>query len=80
MFKKKWLFRKEVCNGGVACSLLKLGSLEKTIISSLFHSGLLPGTIFCGKKDAICYFREQQVMLFFDKKKTKKFYDAKLIF
>ena len=23
---------KEVCNGGVACSLLKLGSLEKTVI------------------------------------------------
>jgi hypothetical protein len=31
---------KEVCNGGVACSLLKLGSLEKTVIASLFHSGL----------------------------------------
>ena len=24
---------KEVCNGGVACSLLKLGSLEKTVIA-----------------------------------------------
>ena len=31
---------KEVCKGGVACSLLKLGSLEKTVIASLFHSGL----------------------------------------
>ena len=31
---------KEVCNGGVACSLLKLGSLDKTVIASLFHSGL----------------------------------------
>ena len=30
---------KEVCNGGVACSLLKIGSLEETIIASLFHSG-----------------------------------------
>ena len=29
---------KEVCNGGVACSLLKLGSLEKTVTASLFHS------------------------------------------
>ena len=33
-------YSKEVCNGGVACSLLKLGSLEKTVIASLFHSGL----------------------------------------
>ena len=31
---------KEVCNGGVACSLLKLGSLEKTVIASVFHSDL----------------------------------------
>ena len=37
---------KEVCNRGVACSLLKLGSLEKTVIASLFHSG----TIFLWKK------------------------------
>ena len=41
---------KEVCNGGVACSLLKLGGLEKTDIAFLFHSGLQSGTIFCGKK------------------------------
>ena len=46
---------KKVCNGGVACSLLKLGSLKKTIIASLFHSGLHSGTIFCGKNDVICY-------------------------
>jgi hypothetical protein len=37
---------KEVCNRGVACSLLKLGSLEKTVIASLFPSGL--HTIFFG--------------------------------
>ena len=37
---------KEVCNGGVACSLLKLESLEKTVIASLFRSGLHSGTIF----------------------------------
>ena len=36
---------KEVCNEGVASSLLKLRSLEKTIIASLFHSGLHSGTI-----------------------------------
>ena len=41
---------KEVCNRGVACSLLKLGSLGKTFIASLFHSGLHSGTIFLWKK------------------------------
>ena len=41
---------KEVCNGGVACCLLKPGSLEKTIIASLFHSGSHSGTIFLWKK------------------------------
>ena len=41
---------KEVCNGGVACSLLKLGSLKKTVIASLFHSGLHSGIIFLWKK------------------------------
>ena len=41
---------KEVCNGGVACSLLKLGSLEKIVEASLFHSALHPGTIFLWKK------------------------------
>ena len=63
---------KEVCNGGVACSLLKLGSLEKTVIASLFYSGLHSGTIFCGKNDVICYLWERQVMPFFDKKKDQK--------
>ena len=38
--RSKPLSFKEVCNGGVACSLLKLGSLEKTVTASLFHSGL----------------------------------------
>ena len=33
---------KEVCNGGVACSLLKLGSLEKTVIALGFLSWLCP--------------------------------------
>ena len=36
---------KDGCNRGVACSLLKLGSLEKTVIASLFHSGLHSGSI-----------------------------------
>ena len=40
------LYIKEVCNGGVACSLFKLGSLKKTVIAFLFHSGLHSGTIF----------------------------------
>ena len=65
---------KEVCNGGVACSLLKLGSLEKTVIASLFHSSLHSGTIFCGKNDDICYF------VVFWQKKDQNFYFAKLIF
>ena len=56
---------KEVCNRGVACSLLKLGSLEKTVIASLLHSGLHSGTIFFVEKtmpyvilgnDSICPF------------------------
>ena len=41
---------KEVCNGGVACSLLKLESLEKTVIASLFYFGLHSGTICLWKK------------------------------
>ena len=41
---------KEICNRGVAYSLLKLGSLKKTVIASLFHSGLHSGTIFLWKK------------------------------
>ena len=46
---------KEVCNRGVACSLLKLECLEKTVIASLFHSGLHSGTIFLWKNEAISY-------------------------
>ena len=44
---------KEVCNGGVACSLLKLESLEKTVIASLFHSGLHSGSPFFVKKTTL---------------------------
>ena len=57
---------KEVCNGGVACSLLKLGSLEKTIIASLFH-------IFFVEKTMSRYSGERQAMPFFDKKGPKIF-------
>ena len=57
----------------VPSAAIKLGSLEKTVIASLFLSGLHSGTIFCGKNDAICYSRERQFMLFFDKKKDQKF-------
>ena len=42
------------CDGLSAA--IKLGSLEKTVIASLFHSGLHSGTIFCGKNDVICYY------------------------
>ena len=41
---------KEVCNGGVACSLLKLGSLKKTVTASLFHSGLHSSSLFFVEK------------------------------
>ena len=35
LFNSYGILSKEGCNRGVACSLLKLGSLEKTIIASL---------------------------------------------
>ena len=44
---------KEVCNGGVACSLLKLGSLEKTVIASLFYSGLHSSSPFFVEKTTL---------------------------
>ena len=44
---------KEVCNGGVACSLLKLGSLEKTVTASLFHSGLHSSSPFFVEKTTL---------------------------
>ena len=46
---KGWV-GKEVCNGGVACSLLKLGSLEKTVTAPLFHSGLHSSSPFFVEK------------------------------
>ena len=46
-------FIKEVCNGGVACSLLKLGSLEKTVTASLFHSGLHSSSPFFVEKTTL---------------------------
>ena len=70
---------KEVCNGGVACCLLKLGSLEKTIIASLFHSGLHSGTIFCGKMKPYVMLVGDRLSLFLQKK-TQKYYGSKLIF
>ena len=61
------LFIKGFCNRGVACSLLKLGSLEKTVIGSLFHSG----TIFLWKKRCHMSFYGSTVytMSFFCQKK-----------
>ena len=47
------LLTKEVCNGGVARSLLKLGSLEKTVIASLFHCGLHSISPFFVKKTTL---------------------------
>ena len=62
---------KEVCNRGVACSLLKLGSLEKTVIASLFHSGLHSGTIFCEKTMSYVIIGNDRICPFFDKKRPK---------
>ena len=47
------LMSKEVCNRGVACSLLKLGSLEKTVTASLFHSGLHSSSPFFVEKTTL---------------------------
>ena len=67
---------REVCNG-VACSLPKLESLEKTVKASLFHSGLHSGTIFLWKKTILyVILRNDKLCRFL----TKTFYDAKLIF
>ena len=72
---------KEVCNGGVAYSLLKLGSLEKTVIASLFHSGLHSGIIFLWIKTmSYVILGNNRLCHFLAKKKTKNLYDAKLIF
>ena len=75
-----FLGAKEVCNGGVACSLLKLVSLEKTVTGSLFHSGLHSGTIFLWKKQCHMLFWGTTGYAGYWQKKTKKVYDAKLIF
>ena len=58
---------------------IKLGSLEKPVIASLFHSGLDSGTIFLWKKRCHMLFLGTTGMLFFDKKYQKN-YDARLIF
>ena len=52
-FQEYWLMDKEVCNGGVACSLLNLGSLEKPVIASLFHSGLHSSSPFFVEKTTL---------------------------
>ena len=59
--------------GGVACSLLKLGSLEKTVIASRFHSGLhSSSSFFCRKNHTIWPFAFIGDSPFFYMKKTKK--------
>ena len=59
----------------------KIGSLEKPVIASLFHSGLHSGNIFWGEKRCHMFFwGTTDYAVFWQKKKTKIFYDAKLIF
>ena len=68
-----WELTKEVCNGGVACNLLKLGNLEKTLWFALryhFFVEKMMSYVILGN-DRLCHFLT---------KKTKNFYDAKLIF
>ena len=80
-YKKYAVITKEVCNRGVACSLLKLGSLEKKRYSfSIPLCFALRHHFFVEKMISYVILEERQVMPFFDKKKTKRFYDAKLIF
>ena len=54
---------KEVCNGGVACSLLKLGSLEKTVIASLLHSGLQSGSTVRSRFKKAQFKKESRITL-----------------
>jgi hypothetical protein len=37
-----------------------------------------PETYACGKNDVICYLGNDMICRFFDKKRPKTFYDAKL--
>ena len=62
---------KEVCIRGVACSLLKLRSLEKNIIASLFHSGLHSGTIFVEKTMSYVILGNHRLCHFLTKKRCQ---------
>ena len=68
------IYSKEVCNGGVAYIFLKLGSLKKTAIASLFHSGLHSGTIFLWKKQCYMLFWGTTGYAVFLTKKRPKFF------
>ena len=57
----------------MACSLLNLGSLENTIIASLFHSGLHSGTIFLWKKQCHMLFWGMTGYAIFWQKKDQEF-------
>ena len=53
---------KEVCNGGVACSCLQLGSLEKTVRASLIALWfVLRQPFFCRKYDVTSYVKGQTI-------------------
>ena len=68
-FLKPYLMSKEGCNWGHDLSAaIKLGSLERTVIAFLLHSG----AIFCGKNDVICYFGNDMLCRFLTKKKRPK--------
>ena len=65
---------KEGCNWGHGLSAaIKLGSLEKTVIASLFHSGLHSGTIFLWKKRCHMLFWGTTGYAVFRQKKDQNF-------
>ena len=66
---------KEGRNWGHGLSAaIKLGSLEKTVITSLFHSGLYPGIIFLWKnRGQLLFWRTTGYAVFWQKKRPKNF-------
>ena len=73
---------KEVCNGGVACSLLN-ASLEvcRKLLQLLYFTLVCTqAVLFCRKNHTTRAFAFIGDSPFFYMKETKKFYDAKLIF
>ena len=79
-YEIKNLKSMEGCNWGHGLSAaIKLGSLEKTVIASLFHSALRHH-FFVEKTMPYVILGNDRLCRFLTRKKTKTFDDAKLIF